>query len=325
MLEAVTTVVVPAPVQQVGQAVQGRLQGLAGKVLHPVNQVLTPVGGLLQKTYSGTLGKLAGGGGPQRKGTRSDEVALTDGSMRALEATRNVLQKEVVEHLKALRRLVGAVPALGARGSSERQLKANLHMAAKDWVLTFAGEVKASARALEGEAGAGALDPGLLAATTAAQITEFYALFYHVTQQSLFLPQLVNWRERLAPGIREARGNLARVLEKALQQEHEAQCRAAKLKKPKKLSKKVVKGKLQAVETEPRREVFAVEPGKPRKAVAEAILAELQGGVEQAVGRVELAGSAIRKDCSAQVLLVRASDAAIHPFRGELQRLADLR
>ena len=43
------------------------------------------------------------------------------------------------------------------------------------------------------------------------------------------------------------------------------------------------------------------------------------------VGRVELAGSAIREDCSAQVRLVRASDAAIHPLRGELQRLADLR
>tara|TARA_B100000674_G_scaffold379075_1_gene321664 strand:- start:129 stop:1130 length:1002 start_codon:yes stop_codon:yes gene_type:complete len=264
----------------------------------------------------GEEGEKAGDKARRKKGAMEDSVPVSDSSMRALEATCNVLRKEASNHLQMLRKLCQQIPAISALGPTEKTLRDNLLMAAKDWAMRLSGELKALTR--EGENASLPLDPTVLASAAAEGLTRFYEQLHDTGRQCFFLPQLVNLRPSLSPCIQKAKKNMQAVLQEALQQQHECKCKVSGIR-PGRLPARVMHDLLTRIEGAPPREVFAVEPGLPRAKMARKVLDRLTEDLEAAAEQVKVAGQALGQRPARELELVARADAALEPLHSFLK------
>ena len=266
----------------------------------------------------GGLDEGVGGGdrADKKKDKIRDAVPLSDSSMKALQATCNVLRKEAASHLQQLRKLCQKIPALSTMGQTETALKDNLLMAAKEWAMRLSGELKALTR--EGEKDVSPLDPTVLASAAAEALARFYEQLHHAGRQCCFLPQLVNLRPTLSPCIQQTKKNVQVVLQRALQMEHECKCKVAGIRAGR-LPGRVLHDILTKIETSPPREIFTVEPGLPRAKMARKVLDRLASDLEQAADKVKVAGQAAGERPAAQLELVSQVDTALEPLHSFLK------
>ena len=257
-----------------------------------------------------------GGKSRRKKGSKEDTVPVSDSSMRALEATCNVLRKEASNHLQLLHKLCQQIPAISALGLTEKTLRDNLLMAAKDWAMRLSGELKALTR--EGEKASLPLDPTVLASAVAEGLSRFYEQLHHVGRQLFFLPQLVNLRPSLSPCIQKSKKNVQAVLQEALQQQHECKCKVSGIR-PGRLPARVMHDLLTNIEGAPPREVFAVEPGLPRAKMARKVLDRLAEDLGAAAEQVKVAGQALGQRPARELELVARADAALEPLHSFLK------
>ena len=261
---------------------------------------------------------MSGGGdrADKKKDKIRDAVPLSDSSMKALQATCNVLRKEAASHLQQLRKLCQKIPALSTMGPTETALKENLLMAAKEWAMRLSGELKALTRG--GEKDVSPLDPTVLASAAAEALARFYGQLHHAGRQCCFLPQLVNLRPTLSPCIQQTKKNVQVVLQRALQMEHECKCKVAGIRAGR-LPGRVLHDVLTKIETSPPREIFTVEPGLPRAKMARKVLDRLASDLEQAADKVKVAGQAAGERPAAQLELVSQVDTALEPLHSFLK------